>query len=107
MTATPRSRQLSEQVPPRRLQELGALDDPKRPPPVHRSSRGNVDLCRLAASGHGPSSEGSDQSGLAPENLTTLTHSSFSSGMSWQGSMSSLGAPIRCDTLAPRGIQGH
>jgi hypothetical protein len=28
MAATPRSRQLSEQVPPPRLQELGALDDP-------------------------------------------------------------------------------
>jgi hypothetical protein len=29
IAATPRSRQLSEQVPPRQLQELVALDDPQ------------------------------------------------------------------------------
>jgi hypothetical protein len=33
VAATPRSRQLSEQVPPRRLQELVALDYPLRTPP--------------------------------------------------------------------------
>jgi hypothetical protein len=42
MAATPRSRRLSEQVPPRRLQELVALDDPLRTPSVHRSGSESV-----------------------------------------------------------------
>jgi len=50
MAATARPRQLSKQVPPRWLQELVALDDPKRLPGVHRNSRDNVNLAGGGAS---------------------------------------------------------
>jgi hypothetical protein len=44
MAAALRSRQLSEQVPPRRLQELRALDDPSPTSTVRRSIRDNVNF---------------------------------------------------------------
>jgi hypothetical protein len=48
IAATPRSRQLSEQVPPRRLQEFVALADPELPPAVQTNSF-PLDVRRLAS----------------------------------------------------------